>query len=498
MAIHGQAGIQFATDSSGTTSGVFAPDGLFIPNKNQAGGMKYAGTAGKLVADFSEAVTPWSITSGTPTLVRDYTGYDGSGNVTGVTSRTGLPKMLKWTVASAGEAIQLPVGSLNITLNGKLGIWVYVENQTGYGPSETFPYVGSLNILLTNSATGFGQSLSVAWNTNQLREGWNFLKFVAATADCGVGESSSGLTIDQPHPLGMVVGYYGSGTTANIVGQNLRSIQILANNIQIGTTIYLDSIWTGFTSKAVFVPMIDQMTSDSVSTVLPMAKAKGWKLTAMAPRQIWASGQIVGGTFYGDMTNVQSPYAAALYTAGWDIINHTITHRPMQPITSDSEIRYEIEMAKGWNRAQGFLRGSEFYASPQSSTSRLSEKVIAASGMKLQRHARKYNVSITPWGIDNPNHLGAVDLGNQTTAQSATKIKKCIDTICRYGDAFFPFWHTCRTLGDDGTGELIYVNDNLNIYQSNLQQVFDYMALKVAQGQAYGVIPVSQFWYGDF
>lgn len=471
-----------------------------LPNGSPIGILKYANTAGKMVSDFGG--TAWAASTGAPALVRDWTGYDVSGTPTGVISRTGIPKMLKWPVAATSERIALAAGAINVPCAGKIGIWVYVENMAGYGPGETLVN-GNIMIELSTNAAGYGQCYTVTWNSNQLREGWNFLKFVAATtmtaatiagdANVGINGEANGTSYCGPHPFGMITGPFGDGSNGNIVANNLRGMAITASNL-VGCTLYFDSIWTGFAGKAVFVPMIDQLTSDVLTEVLPIMQANGWQITAMAPRDVWVSGATIGGN-YGDLT-YEYAAGAAVYQAGWDIINHTMSHRRLGDMTAPEDIHYEVEFARAWNCGQGYRRGSEFYASPQSSSSRLSDKIIEAAGFKLQRHARKVNVSVTPWGVDNLNQIGAMDLGNQTTGQKASKIKKCIDTICRYGDAFFPFWHFCRVLGDPATGEGVYTSDNLQIYKTNLQQVFDYMAVKIQNGEAYGVISTSQFYYG--
>ena len=501
------SGVQFARTASGAAIGLRTSSGQrvdvsarafprVIGNGQPVGGLRWANTAGKMVCEFSEANTPWSLTAGAPTVERDYTGYDASGNTTGIRSRTGVPKMLKVTSAGGTEVFQIPLGAVNIALNGRVGMWVYVENQTGYGPGETFSFTGSIGIQLSTSDVRMGnQCANLAWNTNIVKEGWNFLKFVCATPNFGAVDRGAFTTIDGAHPVGTLSSAINAGTDSNFVANNVRSISVTIQNLP-GQTIYFDSIWTGFSGKTCFVPMVDQITSDTINTVLPMVRERGWAITAMTPRNVWVSGQTIGGPTYGDFSAVNSGQAQLLCDAGWDLINHTVTHRPMGALTNAAEIRSEIEMARAWSYANGFSAGQEFYASPQSSSSRIADKVVAACGIVLQRHGRGLGIQLTPWGIPNPNHIGSLDLGHAVTAQDSRKVKACIDTLCRYGDSFVPFLHTCRTLGDDGSGTGIYTPDNLNIYASNLRAIFDHMAAKVAAGEAHGVMTVSEFFYG--
>lgn len=155
----------------------------------------------------------------------------------------------------------------------------------------------------------------------------------------------------------------------------------------------------------------------------------------------------------------------------------------------------EVERARAWLAGSGLTRGGEFYASPNSSTSRLSEAVIAGCGMALQRHAKKINNSLTPWGFDNPGALGAHDIGSATTGQSLAILQNVVDCIERYGDVYWPFWHNIRTLGDPGDGSGIYAADNLNIYASNFRQFLAYIRSREQSG-GLSVLSPTQLYYG--
>ena len=159
----------------------------------------------------------------------------------------------------------------------------------------------------------------------------------------------------------------------------------------------------------------------------------------------------------------------------------------------------------------GMERGAEFYASPQSSSSRLAENVIRNRGFKLQRHARKWNVSVTPWGIDNPHHVGAIDIGNAaaggigtTTGTSAgsvagwqtlTKLRRFVDVLEAYGDTGFPFWHGITILGDSGSGENL-TGDNLLMTRSAFEGFINYIAEREAAGGIRVRDGMTGFYYG--
>lgn len=420
---------------------------------------------GKVAARFGSGM--WTATSGSPTLTQGYTGWDGSGARTGITSRTGQPDMLK-CVPAANTTEQITLGTfatnmLTKSLGGKIGLWVYVENQPGYGVGGSV--TGSIFMeFSTSGATSNGAS--VYWNSNQIREGWNFLQFVMRDPLAYV----QGSGVVEYHPFGISASMYGNGSTTNIVANDIGIIRLGWVNMS-GATLYFDSMWTGYSSKAQLCLGCDS-GANLEEIAVPIFQQYGWIGYAAIPYNVADTGATTL-TYQPTLTGTAiDARRQRLYALGWDIINHTVTHPNLGGYSSEAGIDYQVAQAKAWQLAQGDLtRGSEFYASPGSSSSRVSEAVIKAAGFKLQRHARKWNTSVTPWGIDNPQHVGACDWGSasamgvtSTTSggagsiagyQTATKIKRALDVTVAYGDTMHAFWHGIQSTGaeDDLTGD---------------------------------------------
>jgi len=461
---------------------------------------KPVSTYGKLACRFGTG--QWSATTGSPTLTQGYTGWDGSGAKTGITSRTGQPDMLKVVpAANTNEVIRLGTFATNMltkALGGKFGLWVYVEAQPGYQVGGTL--AGTLSVGISTNAATMGNSLSVGYTTNQVREGWNFLSFVMRNPLAY--QSGSGAT--EYHPFGVACSGFGTGVDSNILATDAARIEISWLNM-FGATMYFDSMWTAFTATPQIV-----WGNDAGTNLLELAKpifdSYGWAGYAAHP---YSS----GGT-HGVITDLSSNIAAnglALYASGWDFTNHTANHPPLGGLSVEAQIVYEMETARAWQLALGLTRGVEFYSSPQSSSSRLSEGVISGMGFKLQRHARKWNVHVTPFGIDNPGHLGAIDMGNASSGgvssitagtggsvsgfQTATKIKRAIDVVVAYQCAFFPFWHGVTQSGDTGSGEDA-TGDNLLLTYSAFQQVCAYVRQLEAAGSLQVCRGMTGFYYG--
>ena len=468
----------------------------------------------KLVTNFTAG--KWVDNGGATVLTQAHTGYDASGAVTGIISRTGQPSMLKWSppADTVGEInLSLPATNLRTpSLGGKFMLAVYVEAQPGYQPGNVDANLkGLLGVTLTTTTNANG--LYLAYNVNQIREGWNFLKFVMRDPQAYVPSSG----VSETHPFGLNASTLGTGSGTNIKDAPIVGMKIAVQNMG-GATLYFDSVWTGWNSMAQVVLGCDQATADTVSLALPQYQQYGWVGYFAMPLRLWAGGDTI-------LTNIDSTphwaHAEALYAAGWDCVNHTVNHLPgvtggperMASLTDPAAIMYEMRIAEAAYRARGMTRGVRYYASPLSSSSRLSEKVIREGGWLLQRHSRKMNVSVTPWGVDNMHHLGSSDLGSAAAAgtgvtittggvvvsqgglQRFTRIKRALDTIVAYGDTWIPFWHQITQVGDSGTGEDL-TGDNVTITWSALSKTFEYIRELEVAGTLRVCDGLTGFYYG--
>ena len=180
-------------------------------------------------------------------------------------------------------------------------------------------------------------------------------------------------------------------------------------------------------------------------------------------------------------------------------------------MSDEGNIQYQAQMSQQWLLSNKFFRGNEFYASPQSSSSRLSELVIKTLGFKLQRHARKTNIAITPWGIDNPHHVGGIGWGSNAAIayssvtggvtsstlgqQTLAKMKRTIDVMEVYGDTCIVWWHGITTTGDTGSGEDL-TGDNLLITASAITQALAYLRQRELAGGLTVARGFTDMWYG--
>ena len=137
----------------------------------------------------------WSIST-----VNGYQGIAASDTVEGVAlnSKTGALTMLK--VVASGNASQSGANTF-VTLNAnslaaatgdqKFGLWVYLSTDTTTNSNYVNP---GFSVNLSTANTFNGDSADYTWtlNSNQLRQGWNFLVFRADASSHPYGVTLSG------------------------------------------------------------------------------------------------------------------------------------------------------------------------------------------------------------------------------------------------------------------------------------------------------------------
>jgi hypothetical protein len=357
-------------------------------------------------------------------------------------SPTGSATMIKLSGnASATGTLLFTVPAAAMTsvdTDGRLGLWIYCDPANASVPT--------LNVSWSTNATITGE-LNTYWNSNQIRPGRNFLVFDQSAAS---------------HPFGADVSY----GSADLINNNLRCFRLEFSTLA-NCDIYLDSLWTGFQQKPQIVLGWDSADQDVIDYVLPAMQERGWKGYIAEPCFVWSSGSVLYDNHAenGDRVARMNVFDAA----GWDFPNHTTTHRAMGSLSNDYEIWYEIQNQRTWAHSHGWVKGSEFYVSPQSSTSVLAENTIAASGIVAQRHAKHRNVHVTQFGVDNPHSIGSYDIGNVTYAA----IKAVIDVNVAYLADTFLFGH--NTVAGGAVDGSTIPGVSTQTYYTTLILVLDYI-----------------------
>lgn len=453
--------------------------------------------AGDVVATFTSGL--WSGSTGAPTVTQGFTGYDISGNVTGVTPRTQPEMLLVEPTVNTSSRIVLSTPSTNIitkNLNGRFGLWVYVDL-----PSASLTTNISINVNFSTNPAAVNEANAgiFGWTSTAIRQGWNFLVFIMRNPLAYV--PSSGVSETQFNGFSFTA--YGTGAFNNIKDDQLTLLSIDIIN-GLNHKIYFDSILTNFDAKPQIVFGCDAGPNLNEIAV-PIFKNYGWKGYVAIPFRVHTTGsETVANmsSFFSDQVMIPSK-------EGWDVINHTLNHKDMT-LMNAGKLKYEMLGVQAWYAQMGAVKGNEFYAAPGSKSNKFASKVLKDLGFRMQRNTVHQCNYITAWGIDETTEIGSVDFGSGINPafaritsgtksdvvgwQRFSRMKEFIDLAIDYGCAIFPFWHGITTVGDDGTGEGL-TGDALLLYASSFTKICDYIREKELSGEI-EVCNFTQLYYG--
>jgi hypothetical protein len=458
-------------------------DAHYLQSGQPCGIAKYVTRVGNMFRDFGTGIL--GTVSAAASTVSIHTGYDGSNVAQAVQSKTGLPAITKIDITNdANQQFEITNANMgSVTTNGLIGLWIYVDltNKVGGSTARFFMDISNQTALFTPYVR-----VQVV-GPNQLRHGWNFIVYKQLTDYVSMPAS-------QDHFSGLTVTKFSTGANGDMLASPLKYMQLTFINMN-GCSVYLDSLWTDFAAAPQVVLGTDQATQDCVDYALPLFRQYGWKGYAAPTFRVWTSGSKI-------VNNWNSPAGGTekleeLYAAGWDAVNHTTNHLNASTLTA-AELRYEMQASRSWLLTRGAVRGSEFYASPQSGTGILAERIIAEAGFKLQRHGLngKPNIQITHFGVDNINSVGSIDMSNASVGfQKFTLIKAYIDMCVAYKASLFLFWHGITTLGDTGSGEDLTGND-LQITKSAFDKTCAYIKTLEDAGSLSVSDGITGFYYG--
>lgn len=453
--------------------------------------------AGTPLAPISGWTVAGSGVSGTDYSVDSaYSGFDANNNPLPVQSRTGASAMLKLKgLTNTGTPrIQL-TGNLGV-FNGLFGVWVYIERNPTGDPQPS----GNLQISIafSTSSASLWDRVSYAFTSNGLKtDGWNFLA-IARSVD------PTSNTDKERHPFGITETINAFADSAWVTAIT-RGVFIDITNKQ-GWTLYFDRAFVNWEAEPQFVIGADVAGLDTRDHFLRLMTDNGWGNRGY----LAVPNRVSGYSELNYMTpSIPNEYIGmqAAKDAGWDLINHSVNHMPAATLTAP-QIRFEIEGNRAWHHAQGYFKGQEFYASPTSSTSIISRKVIADCGIKLQRHSMRDATHVTAYGVDNMNFIGSVDIGgNQWLLNGSdatlwpynynhiTNLRNWVDMIIKYKATGFAFFHSVTTLGDpgDGTGNS---GDSVTMYESTLRLFLEHLKLRESEGKCKIAEGISGWYYG--
>jgi hypothetical protein len=128
----------------------------------------------------------------------------------------------------------------------------------------------------------------------------------------------------------------------------------------------------------------------------------------------------------------------ALYAAGWDIIQHSVSHNPMGNYSDDAMLAAEIDGCKAQIVQLGCPRGANLFATPNSSSSNRLVGIAKRTGVQWMRTTGPVLFST---GLCGPNNSLVEGQFSMAGYSDTVKLQAFVDLLILYGVSGHIFTH---------------------------------------------------------
>lgn len=217
----------------------------------------------------------------------------------------------------------------------------------------------------------------------------------------------------------------------------------------------------------------------------PILSAKGFKATTWANMtDSVASNEIKEK---GPLDIMDESELTELYSKGWDIGNHTVSHYDDINFLTEEQMRSEYLVNQNWLLANGWTRGAYHACYPSGTYNERLIEILKEIGVKSAR-TTEYGIQPTP--AYDMYKLKTVFISRDT---SVDDIKTQIDKAVETGSSLFFMLHRVEDTP-------VYTDENeynpLAVSSEKFSQIVDYVSTLEKQGKL-DVNTVSQ-WYDDY
>lgn len=461
----------FSTDASGNVTGLV---GLNRLAENDIRDIQSSYT---LANSYIDGPTPWSRIYGPTdlaTLSRSaefgtgiyYVTAQSPSNGSCMFRREGAALLLVGSEASANFGnIRSFAAGLGVLSNTTLAISVYWHKL-----NANSSLILRLGIDSSNYVT-----YDFRADANMLVEGWNTL--LVSTGEA-IGASSVGQRSFQT-AFSVNTGWTlaaGAFTFASAVGY----VAFELNGFQTSGSTHGSSVWIeGFYKGGKDLPMLT-IGFDIQTSGLDLAKtsmdAVGFKGYAAIP-----TANAVSSAPAYLLTSADAVRLTALYNAGWDIAQHSVSHSSLGSFSDDGMIVGEIEGCRAQIREMNAWAASDLFATPNGSYSNRLVAIAGKTGVKWMRHVTNAPMFISHGlcGMANPLVQGAWSLAN---VSDTVRLSAFIDLLVLYGVSGHIYTHGIIA------GASNSIDTNVTVFQAMLANI----NTRVVAGQLTVVTP-SQF-----
>ncbi len=203
----------------------------------------------------------------------------------------------------------------------------------------------------------------------------------------------------------------------------MDGIMTKINNILIGILIILSLASNASAMSKVMITFDDGWTDDYYKA-LPIMQANHQNGTAFIITGEVASASGGTGIEYMNLSQLK-----ALYSAGWDLSSHTVTHPDLTTLSATS-LNSELVNSKAWLNNSGFTKASRFLAYPYGAYNSNVETAIKNAGYISARTVNYGTMTSNLYELPTLLTYGVPGYGNPATPVSyvETEINKSISS----------------------------------------------------------------------
>lgn len=332
----------------------------------------YVVDAGTLFEDF-ETLSDWT------------RGASGVMEISNSIFKTGSAS-LKLTSPSGGNCSATKTISQNFQNTGVHGIWMYIEDVTKV--LQVIVYLSD-----DSAFTNYNNRTMTDLNTG-LFNGWNFLPM--PRADWGTT---------------------GTGAFTNTKVRLRVRVDAVASQVAV---VYFDSYYHSIYSRPKLLLTFDDGVVSQYTEAYSYMSGKGLKGTCY----------LVGS--YIDTTNyMTSAQISTLYTAGWDLANHTYSHINLTTLDTQAAMQTDLTRNVSFLEGRGYSRASTHVAYPNGGYDTTVLAAMNIAGLKTGRTTISAGTAYQPTsgGLFNPLTLKTQSILDTTTlAQAKSKVDLAISS----------------------------------------------------------------------
>jgi len=306
---------------------------------------------------------------------------------------------------------------------------------------------GNHSIQLTISAGTDGTNAArYAYNSNILREGWNYLWLPLNNRDpthkpSGYTTSASGTDYDYT-------------AVANFLGITITP----SGSFTPDDVLWLDTIDVGSKCRPKIILGFDDITASVVDYALPVIDGYGW------------TAYVALSNVYTTPTVIDS--VIPLKAAGWHALNHSYDHISYETLGAAAAAADYLRNRQ-WLAEQGFFSGQpavtrDFLAYAENATNASVASALAAAGCVSARESRNVFNLTDEFGVDNPLRMGSLSMGSATSLAYA---KGIVNSLIMQGGSLFLYGHSLVVAGPSSTQWTISDFTDLMTHIRGLEQL---------------------------